>query len=275
MDNKLVSAKLDIVFKKLFAENIDILTEFISDMLDIPIEEIKSIKVLNPDILPESIGEKYYRLDLLLDLGGKFINVEMQVRSEKSFGDRILLYWSKMYSSQLDSGESYKKLCPCITITIVDFDLFEHDDYHSEFGVWDVEHDNKLTDKMAIHFFELKKVPLNIDKSTRKELWLQFIKADDKEAFDMLENTNVTGIQKGIQAVYKMSADERTRELIRMREKALHDEATLLEEAREEGEAKGMAKGMAKGRAEKEAEIAARMKSLGMSDDEIQKIIGS
>lgn len=55
----------------------------------------------------------------------------------------------------------------------------------------------------------------------------------------MLESTNITGIQKGIQAVYKMSADERTKELIRMREKALHDEATLLEEAREEGEARG------------------------------------
>lgn len=142
--------------------------KLVSPKLDIPIEEIKGIEVLNPDILPESIGEKYYRLDILLDLGGKFVNVEMQVRSEKYFGDRILLYWSKMYSSQLDKGESYKKLCPCIAITIVDFDLFEHEDYHSEFGVWDVEHDNKLTDKMAIHFFELKKVPQSVDQSKRK-----------------------------------------------------------------------------------------------------------
>ncbi|MCH5193631.1 MAG: hypothetical protein J1F11_06695 [Oscillospiraceae bacterium] len=75
----------------------------------------------------------------------------------------------------------------------------------------------------------------------------------------MLENTNVTGIKKGIQAVYKMSSDERTRELIRMRENALHLEATLLEEAIEKGEAK------------KEAEIAARMRAAGMSESEIIK----
>ena len=259
--DKLVSPKLDIVFKKLFSENIDILTEFISDMLDIPMEEIKGIKVLNPDILPDGIGEKYYRLDLLLDLGDRFINVEMQVCSEKHFGDRILLYWSKMYSSQLDSGESYKKLCPCITITIVDFDLFDHEDYHSEFGVWDMEHDNKLTDKLSIHFFELKKVPRDIDKAGRKELWLQFIKADDKEAFDMLENTNVTGIQKGIQAVYKMSADERTKELIRMRENALHLEATLLEEAMEKGIEKGMEK------------MIAGMRAAGFTEKQIESAV--
>ena len=58
MGEKFISAKLDIVFKKLFAENEDILKEFLSDILDIPIEKIKGITVLNPDILPESIGEK-------------------------------------------------------------------------------------------------------------------------------------------------------------------------------------------------------------------------
>ncbi|MCH5193630.1 MAG: Rpn family recombination-promoting nuclease/putative transposase [Oscillospiraceae bacterium] len=263
MDNKLVSPKLDIVFKKLFSENIDILTEFLSDILDIPIEKIKDITVLNPDILPESVGEKSYRLDLLVNVDGKFINIEMQVRSEKHFGDRILVYWSKMYSNQLDSGESYGKLCPCIVITITDFDLFDHEDYHSEFGVWDVEHNNKLSDKMAIHFFELKKVPKDIDKAGRKELWLQFIKAEDKEAFDMLENTNVTGIKKGIQAVYKMSSDERTRELIRMRENALHLEATLLEEAIETG--------MEKGR----EEIIQKMRAKGMTDEQINDILFS
>ena len=258
MGEKFISAKLDIVFKKLFAENTDILKEFLSDILDIPIEKIKDINVLNPDILPESVGEKSYRLDLLVNLDGQFINIEMQVRSEKHFGDRILLYWSKMYSNQLDSGESYNDLRPCMVITIVDFDLFDHEDYHSEFGVWDTLHDNKLSDKMSIHFFELNKIPGDIEKNKRKELWLRFIKADSKEEFDMLENTNIAGIQKGIQAVYKMSADERTRELIRMRENALHLEATLLEEAREEGEAKGIEK------------MIAGLRAAGVSEEQIE-----
>lgn len=60
-----------------------------------------------------------------------------------------------------------------------------------------------------------------------------------------------------------MNADERTRELIRMREKALHDEASLLEEARKEGEAK------------KEAEIIQKMRAEGMTDEEINSILFS
>ena len=81
----------------------------------------------------------------------------------------------------------------------------------------------------------------------------------------MLESTNITGIQKGIQAVYKMSADERTRELIRMREKALHDEASLLEEARDDGRAEG--------RAEERASIAEKMRADGVSEEIIKKYL--
>ena len=43
--------------------------------------------------------------------------------------------------------------------------------------------------------------------------------------------------------VYKMSPEERVREYIRMREKALHDEASLIEEARDDGRAEGRAEG--------------------------------
>ena len=82
----------------------------------------------------------------------------------------------------------------------------------------------------------------------------------------MLENTNIAGIQKGIQAVYKMSADERTKELIRMREKALHDEASLLEEAIETG----IAEGRAEGRAEGIEAVIKGMRIAGISEEQIE-----
>ena len=47
-----------------------------------------------------------------------------------------------------------------------------------------------------------------------------------------------------------MSADEKTREIARIREKALHDEASYMETARLEGRAEGLEEGMVKGRAE-------------------------
>ena len=77
-----------------------------------------------------------------------------------------------------------------------------------------------------------------------------------------------------------MSEDTRIREIARLREKALHDEASALKNAKAEGEAIGIAKGEAIGIAKGEAmgiakERAAainKMKSLGFTDEQIKMI---
>ena len=93
----------------------------------------------------------------------------------------------------------------------------------------------------------------------------------------MLQQTGVKSIQDAVVVLHKMSADEKTRELAEMREKALHIEATEKSYARAEGEAAGLKKGEAiglkKGRAERDNEILANLKSLGMSDEQIKAIL--
>ena len=99
-----------------------------------------------------------------------------------------------------------------------------------------------------------------------------------------------------VKFIYDMSEDTRIREIARLREKALHDEASAIknakmegrEEGRVEGEAIGIAKGEAmgvvKGRAEGEAigvvkgiakeraDAIAKMKSLGFTEEQIRSI---
>ena len=256
--------KVDIVFKMLFADekNKDILEALLSAVLSIPPEQLRNVIVKNPEINPKHIDEKYYRLDLNMTIGNQLVNAEMQTYYDRHFKERAYLYNSKQFSSQLDEGEDYSKLCPCISINFMDYIAFnEHDDYHSKFGVWDVEHNQKLTDKMEIHFFELKKVKGAPDKNDLKKLWIHFLKAETKEEFAMLENIGVPAIEKGVQAIYTMNADERTKEEIRMREKAMHDQASMLLSAREEG------------RAEERAAIAERMKADGVPEEIIKKYL--
>ena len=78
----------------------------------------------------------------------------------------------------------------------------------------------------------------------------------------MLQQTGVKSIQDAVVVLHKMSADEKTRELAEMREKALHIEATEKSYAR------------AQGRAERDNEILANLKSLGVSDEQIKAILG-
>ena len=87
-----------------------------------------------------------------------------------------------------------------------------------------------------------------------------------------------------VKVIYDMSDDTRIREIARLREKALHDEASAIKnakmEGREEGRAEGEAIGVVKGRAEGEAigiakeraDAIAKMKALGFSEEQIRSI---
>ncbi len=118
------------------------------------------------ELAPEYLDQKFSRLDLKLDVDGRIVNIEMQVNRETDFKERTLFYWSKLYSEELKTGDEYAELKQTICINIINFDLFGCEDYHSHFKVMENERHEILTDKFAIHFFELKK--LNKYKKNRR-----------------------------------------------------------------------------------------------------------
>ena len=268
--NKIIKLKLDVIFKAMFGtqENEEVLANFLSKLLEIPRESIKKI---------------------IMD------NVELQVNNEPDFTERTLYYWSKIYSSELKSGEPYKKLRETICINIVNFNIFDCPEYHSHFKIMEKTRHEVLTNKFGIHFFELKKIGKNPDKNNPMQLWLQLVNAETEEELDMLENTNVQEINQAIVVLRKLNADEKMRYLADMREMALHDEASAMlgsreegieigrEKGRIEGRAEGLAKGRVEGRAEGRAEglaagreeIIAKMRKNGMSDEMIDEILNS
>jgi hypothetical protein len=65
-------------------------------------------------------------------------------------------------------------------------------------------------------------------------------------------------IKKAVYTLHQMSEDEKIREIARVREKALHDEATLLATARREGI----------------SAVARNALSMGFETDEIVKLTG-
>ena len=274
MARNIVKAKLDIIFKKLFTDegNQHILQAFLSDILEIPYESINNIIVLNSEIMPENIIEKYSRMDIKMTVdGNRLINVEMQIKDEGDYKDRSMYYLSKLYGNQLKSGDGYGKLNQCISINVLNFILFdEWMDFHSSFRMREDKHNSVLTDNFIAHYFELKKIGKNIDKNNKQELWLRLINAETEDELDMLQQTGVKQIQDAVVVLHKMSADEKTRELAEMREKALHIEATEKAHARAEGEAIGLKEGERR----KEAEILANLKAMGLSEEQIKQALG-
>ncbi len=122
-----------------------------------------------------------------------------------------------------------------ICINILDFNITDKQNYHTEIIAADKETGEQFTDLMSIHFFELRKVTTKLDVNDRKAMWMHLIKADTEEELNMIKNTNIPAMEQAVQVIFDMSADTVLRERARMREKALHDEASALQGAREEG----------------------------------------
>ena len=270
MKLKPLSPKLDIIFKKIFSENKDLLKSLLSAMLDTPIEQMGEVLVLNGELMPNDIDGKVSRLDLSAEINQVKVNIEIQIKQQNDYADRSLYYWAKMYVSDLKSGSSYAKLKKTISINILDFDLLKTDSCHSKVEAVIKETGEKFSDKFEMHFFELRKLSKEPKINRKLKLWLRFLKAEREEDFAMLEREKDVDINKAIDVVHNMSADEKIRQEAWTREKTLNDYYSDMCNAREEGFKEGIEIGRKKVR-EKTIEA---MKKLGYSQEEIDKAIG-
>ena len=96
----------------------------------------------------------------------------------------------------------------------------------------------------------------------------------------MIAQANDTGMNKAVFILKKMSADDKIREAARIRERALHDEASYLEDARNEGftegraigRAIGIAEGIAEGKALMKSEMLETLRALGTDEELLKKV---
>jgi len=89
------------------------------------------------------------------------------------------------------------------------------------------------------------------------------------ELLDMLQQSENVLIQKDADANRALNNDNESRNIIKMREKREHDEASALYSARQ----KGIAEGRAEGRAELKNILISHWKKNGYSEEEIQKLL--
>ena len=77
------SFKHDILFKMFYVRHQDLLKRLVSLILGIPLESITEFQVINTEMPPEELSTKFCRLDINMKANGQFINLEIQVLSDK------------------------------------------------------------------------------------------------------------------------------------------------------------------------------------------------
>jgi len=226
--------KTDTLFKMLFVQNQDLLRKLVAVLLGIPLESIQEFIVRNPDIEPEMIGEKFCRLDINMIVNGQRVDLEIQVANEGDYPERVMYYWAREFSSSLAAGQGYSTLPRTIVISIIDFNLFDCTEFYSYFQPLEATRHTLLSDKMGFQFFELKKLPDDINGKDSLLLWLSLFKANTEEELEKIRAMEVPEMEQAINAYYTITASEKFRELERLRSKARHDEAQALHHAKRE-----------------------------------------
>lgn len=126
----IVSLKFDFSFKQLML-NEAVRKYFISDVLGIPVSEIRSVRLSNPFLWRRYFRQKQGILDVKVELNeDSIVDIELQIRMLAYWDKRSLYYLAKMFTEGLLIGEKYHRLKKCICINILDFDMNESPEYH-------------------------------------------------------------------------------------------------------------------------------------------------
>ncbi|MPQ43622.1 Rpn family recombination-promoting nuclease/putative transposase [Clostridium tarantellae] len=244
----LMKPTMDFVFKKIFGSenNKDSLISFLNSVIK-PKDPIRDVKIENNDIDKEYLSDKFSRLDIKATTDkGELINIEVQVSNEYNMIQRTLYYWSKIYSDQLQSTENYSKLARTVCINILNFKYLDNDRFHNVYRMKEVITNEELTDIEEIHFLELpkskdlgiidsEKEVENIDSLLK---WVEFLKEPESQAVRIIELTDES-IRKAKSELYKLSMDKEEIARYRMREKAMYDEISALENSERKGKIEG------------------------------------
>ena len=222
MDKSPLSPTNDFVFKKVFGENMVVLSDFLMSVLDLPAEEYQGLFVVDPHLSRDNIEDKLGILDIKIKTrSGKTIDVEVQVRTQPSIWKRVQYYTSNMYVGQIKSGDKYYQLTRAISILITNFVMVkDNGEYHNRFRLYDERTGARFPDSIEINTLELPKV--REEDRTHLSDWLKFFAAKTEEEF-MSVSEKSPAIAQAWGVIKTLSADEEARLIAESREKARRD----------------------------------------------------
>ena len=182
-NTKILSPKLDIVFKMLFGEQKHerITKKLIEDIIEEKVEKIELEQ--NPYLFGMNLDDKVGIIDIRATINNKnSIDIEMQIIDNHNIEKRILFYWSKLYSKQIKIGEDYEKLNRSINIVFLDYEIEKLKEHpiHTKWQVLNSKNGKTLlTEDLELHIIEIPKIKRMLENGRLKK-WILFLENPDR-----------------------------------------------------------------------------------------------
>ena len=241
--------------------------QFLNDVLYENEEtQIEDVVFLDKDQDPDFEHEKLSKLDILAQTNrGTQIDIEVQVLKHSYLSERFLYYWAGLYGSQLKEKEQYTQLKPTISIILLDFDYLPETAWHNIYHICNDLSKQRLTDHFAMHFIEIKKFTYSdIKKLTKLGTWAAYFSNCDEKEMEVLTMSN-TVMKDVAKAENAFTSDETMRYKYMLREKAIRDYYSGLDDAKQEGIEIGIAQGREQGLAQGREQGLAQGREQGLA----------
>ena len=272
-NKKMLSPKIDVVFKMLFGEQKHerITKKLIEDVIEEKVETIELEQT--PYLWGNQADDKLGIIDVRATINGKNpIDIEMQILDNHDIEKRILFYWSKLYLKQIDRGEDYNKLNRSISIIFLDYEIekLKQLPIHTK---WQIRNDKNgktiLTEDLEIHIIEIPKINRMLENGKLKK-WILFLENPEGEETKRMAEKEKE-IKEAIETLEDISSDEAKERIAELRQKYIMDTKSQLRTAEEKGLKKGI-KEIAKKMLQKNIALETIIEITGLTEEEIEKI---
>ena len=285
-DVQILDIRRDNVFKAVFTretpESQGALSRLVSALIGYEVS-IVTIVANEPPI--ENLYDRQIRFDISCRTeNGERVNVEMSLNPDPLELVRLEYYAGRLFTSQDIKGikKSYKDLKFSYQIAILANERFFNDDlFFHTFEYCDFNNRVRFNGRSRIITIELSKLDKIVEKPTEEmsypELWatfFQYLTDESKRSiiYEIMEKEE--GIAMASEVLYKVSQDEIEEAYQLSRLKYELDNQSRMTYAWEEGLEEGMQQGMQQGKLEACEAIAAKLKSMGLSEEQIAQATG-
>ncbi len=281
MSNKEISRMNDYFARYLLGQrrNEDLLLNFINAVMrDSDLEEFSSVTVINPYNLKEHASEAETIVDVKgVASSGEKVLIEVQVRGNKTFFDRVLEYWARGYRAErvkTENGEEVRRFMSVISINIVDFTMFDDTDFaHTSHMIHCVQNKKVTSDKLEIHFLELPKMHTLV-KEDELKTWLSYFGSKDFEREKELIAMRGEVFKKAVGDYEYFVSDSDLISEYEKREMYLNGQSVMLQYERQEGLKEGLAEGIEKGTLDAKLDMAKSALAKGFDAQTIAELTG-
>ena len=291
---EIIPLTFDPMFTEIFnnENNICILEDFLSCYLDIPYNKIKNnLKLSSRNLNRNSIIDSKKEVDILLNLDGEKINIELNNTNNKGIIDRNVVYIGKIHGTQLKRGfKTYNEIKKTIQINL-------DNENHTKNLIEEYYLKNKrgeiLTEKLRIDILNLEKGSkmsyTNCERENMLIRWCKVFKSKTKKELKIAlkEITSNKSKNRLLEHVDKLSGDDEMIKIYTNLSRRELEYNTIMEdkitEAVEKATKEATQNGIEQGSNQRNIEIAKNLlkanidinvisSSTGLSKEEIEKL---